>query len=168
MQSFANADVKMLRLLSICNLSIVQRLCGSLNKIPDPETRSIVTLKRAQLPTEPTRLAPSTSCLAGTHITCTTWSPPAKLLQHNQRQHLSQRKNLFNFKKSQLHFKAKECQQTVAFQLNIITQECITKPIMKMRQVTGNVLKRNDHMSCNCTCVERKEGEGARISLSRN
>jgi hypothetical protein len=129
MQSFANADVKMLRLLSVCNLSIIQSLCSSLNEIPDPETRSIVTLKRAQLPTERSRrLAPSTSCLARTHITCTTWSPPAKLLQHNQRHHLLQRKNLFNFKKSQLHFYAKECQQTVAFQLNIITRDASQNP----------------------------------------
>jgi hypothetical protein len=58
MQSFANADVEMLKsALFICNFSIVQRLCSSFNQIPDPETRSIFTLKRAQLPTEPTRLA---------------------------------------------------------------------------------------------------------------
>lgn len=101
MQSFANADVEMLR---VFNLSVIfQQYRGFaaastkfLIQKPDRETRSIVTLKRAQLPTEPTRLAPSTSCLARTHITCTTCSSPAKLLQHNQRHHLSQSKNLFN------------------------------------------------------------------------
>lgn len=184
MQSFANADVEMLKsALFICNffnsteaLQQLQPNSWSRNQINIHPKKSPASNRTYKPCTQPAAWQEHISLAPHVHhqqncysITKDTICRKVRIcLIHISCDKTTKMHKFIHIEKSQLHFKEKECQQTVAFQLNTITQECITKPIMKLRQVIGNVVKRNDYMSCNCTCVGRKEGEGARTSLSRN